>query len=157
VRIDLQLQPVDGGPFASIASATTAGGGSWSASVAPPSSGRLRAVFAGDRTRAMTSAMVDVWIYPTITVAKLRTVRPRTLVPVTATVAPSGVESAVVVLEKLKGSRWSRVQRKVVTLLDGTLDTEVLPRSRGRHRVTVVAGGTVARRRFRASWDVPAA
>ena len=45
----------------------------------------------------------------------------------------------------------------VVTLFDGTLDTEVRPRSRGRHRVTVVAGGTVARRRFRASWDVPAA
>jgi hypothetical protein len=132
---------------------TTACGpdGTWATSTQLPASGQVRAVFAGDATRArIESAPIAVRVVPSMTLTSDQRRAPAgTAFAISGTLAPS--QSPVVcLLERQVGSRWVTVQRKRINVRGGRFATKVRPTKPGLYRVSVIAAGVTRRRTLRA-------
>jgi hypothetical protein len=132
---------------------TTACGpdGTWATSTQLPASGQVRAVFAGDATRArIESAPIAVRVVPSMTLTSDQRRAPAgTAFAISGTLAPS--QSPVVcLLERQVGSRWVMVQRKRINVRGGRFATKVRPTKPGLYRVSVIAAGVTRRRTLRA-------
>jgi hypothetical protein len=114
-----------------------------------PSSGLVRAVFAGDAARPrVESSPVAVKLVPSLRVAISGARVPRrSVVTVTGTMAPAQ-PAVTVVLERRAGRRWVRTQRKRVALANGGFAASFRPLRQGRYRVSVTGGGLTRRRRL---------
>jgi hypothetical protein len=131
---------------------TTACGvdGTWATGAVLPSSGQVRAVFAGDSARPrVESGAITVEVVP-----RLNLITDKRRAPAGTAFAVSGSMSPpqsllVCVLERQVGSRWVAVQRKRIAVPDGGYATKVRPRTPGLHRVSIIAAGVVRRRTLR--------
>jgi hypothetical protein len=132
---------------------TTACGldGTWATSVQLPASGKVRAVFAGDATRArLESAPISVLVVPSMTLTSdKRRAKAGSSFAVSGTVAPSG-PLVQCLLERQVGTRWVTVQRKRIAVRAGRFQTTVRPTKAGLYRVSIIADGVTRRRTIRA-------
>jgi hypothetical protein len=132
---------------------TTACGldGSWATSVQLPASGHVRAVFAGDATRArLESAPVTVKVVPSMSLTSdKRRAKAGTAFALSGTLAPSQ-KRVQCLLERQVGKRWVTVQRKRIDVRGGRFKTKVRPKKAGLYRVSIIADGVTRRRTLRA-------
>ena len=135
--------------WATVASAVAAADGTWRATVELPATGRLRAAFAGDATRARLESAPR-----TVTVlARLNLTLDRTLVRRGGRVNLSGVADPAthvrLTLQHRSRRRWLTSRRRLIRVREGTYRAFVRPRSAGRYRVSVQVGRVVRRRAIR--------
>ncbi|HEY6891874.1 MAG TPA: N-acetylmuramoyl-L-alanine amidase, partial [Solirubrobacter sp.] len=132
---------------------TTACGldGTWATNVQLPASGKVRAVFAGDATRArLESAPITVLVVPSMTLTSdKRRAKAGSSFAVSGTVAPSG-PLVQCLLERQVGTRWVTVQRKRIAVRAGRFQTTIRPTKAGLYRVSIIADGVTRRRTIRA-------
>jgi hypothetical protein len=134
---------------------TTACGpdGTWATSAVLPSSGKVRAVFAGDSARpAVTSGAITVEVIPrmNLTVDKRRA-RAGTAFAITGSMSPAQPR-VVCLLERQVHGRWRTVQRKRIAVSSaGAYATKVKPKTPGLYRVSIIAVGVTRRRTLRAT------
>ena len=116
----------------------------------PDGSGRVRAVFPGDASRAAVSApALRITVNPTVTITLSGTsVRRGRRIGITGTVGPTAPQTVRVLLERHAGGATVKVVDKRVRVRNGTFRTFVRPTLRGRYRLTVQALGTVKRRKL---------
>jgi hypothetical protein len=125
--------------------------GTWATSVQLPASGRVRAVFAGDATRArLESAPVTIKVVPSMSLTSdKRRAKAGTAFAISGTLAPSQPRVQCV-LERQVGKRWVTVQRKRINVRGGRYSTKVKPKKAGLYRVSIIADGVTRRRTLRA-------
>ena len=148
--VDIEHQTA-GGPWSRVARTTCGADGAFRISSAPPSTGVLRAVFAGDATHPrLEAAPAAVEVVATLIMgATPRRVRSGGVIAVAGTLKPHPARIECV-LERVVGSRWVLVQRKRINVRGGRYATRVkLPRP-GLYRVTLNAPGATASRKVRA-------
>jgi hypothetical protein len=146
--LDVEFQS-GGSAWTRVAGAICGPDGAWTAAVALPHSGHVRAVFPGDATRPrLESAPVAVTVTPSLTIAvRSPRVRRRRAVRVTGTMSPA-TPRVTIRFERRVGRRWLHVQRKRILVTDGAYSTIVRPPVAGRYRVSVTGGGLTRRRRI---------
>jgi hypothetical protein len=143
---------VPGAAFTRVAGTICGADGSWAASVPLTKSGLIRAAFPGDATRPpLASSPVTIHVLPTLRLAlSSRRVRHGRAVAVSGTLAPRPTGGRVEVLvERLVGRRWVRVQRKHINVRGGRYLTRVKVRRAGLHRISVITPGATKRLRVR--------
>ncbi len=140
-----------GSAWAPVASALCGSDGSWSASAALPSSGQIRAVFAGDATRPpVQSPPVGVTVVPALSVTSAtRRTTPGGRIAVSGAVSPAPAR-VTLTLERQVGRRWLRVRRRTVAVAGGRYASTVTLSRRGLYRVVVSASGATKTRQLRA-------
>jgi hypothetical protein len=134
---------------------TTACGpdGTWATSAVLPSSGKVRAVFAGDGGRPrVESGAITVEVIPRMNLAvDKRRARAGTAFAVRGSMSPAQPR-VVCLLERQVGGRWRTVQRKRIAVSrGGAYATKVKPRTPGLYRVSIIAVGVTRRRTLRAT------
>jgi hypothetical protein len=150
--VEVQHSP-DGVTFSVVTSVPVDSAGRWSARAQLPSSGRVRARFAGDAAHpALESALVGITLLPRLTLKLSRTrVKAGSAIAVTGTYGPlPSPARAQLVLERQVGKRWVIVQRKQVNIRGGAISTRVRPKQPGLHRVWLTTTGASVRRSVRA-------
>ena len=131
------------------ASAVCAADGSWRAPVELRASGRLRAVFAGDGTRArIESAPRNIAVIPQLSV-KLGRSRMRVGKSVQVSGNASPATHVRLTLSRRVRRRWVRERRRLLRVRNGTYRVRLRPRSRTKYRVTVQVGGIKRNRPLR--------
>jgi hypothetical protein len=127
--------------------ATLAGAdGSWLATVELPATGEVRAVFAGDATRARLESAprkVTVLARLSITLGRNR-LRIGQRVRLTGVADPATHVRLTVHVRSRR--RWLRQSRRLVRVRSGLYRTTVRPRGRGKFRISVQVGRIVRRR-----------
>jgi N-acetylmuramoyl-L-alanine amidase len=140
-----------GSAWTPVASAPCGADGAWTASAVLPSSGSIRAVFAGDATRPpVQSPAVPVTVVPalSLTSATRRTTAGGSIA-VSGAVFPAPAR-VTVTLQRLVGRRWVRVSRRSVAVAGGRYASSVRLSRRGLYRVVVTAPGASRTRQLRA-------
>ncbi len=132
--------------WATVATAVAAADGTWRATVELPATGRLRAVFAGDVTRArLESAPRDVTV-----LARLNLALDRNRIRLGQRVNFSGVADPAthvrLTLQLRSRRRWLTARRRLIRVRAGTYRAFVRPRGRGKYRITAQVGRIVRRR-----------
>ena len=132
--------------WATVASAVAAADGTWRATVELPATGELRAVFAGDSTRArLESAPRDVMV-----LARLNLALDRNRIRLGQRVNLSGVADPAthvrLTLQLRSRRRWLTARRRMIRVRAGTYRAFVRPRGRGKYRITAQVGRIVRRR-----------
>jgi hypothetical protein len=140
-----------GAAWAPVTTTTAGPDGAWTATVVLPSSGQVRAVFAGDAARGrLESAPINARVVPSM---RLRTDKRRaragTAFAISGVMAPSQPR-VVCLLERHVRGRWRTVQRKRINVRGGRFATKVRPRTPGLYRVSIIADGVTRRRTLRA-------
>jgi hypothetical protein len=134
--------------------ATTACGpdGTWATSAVLSSSGKVRAVFAGDGSRPrVESGPINVEVVPRMNLAvDKRRARSGTAFAVSGSMSPAQPR-IVCLLERQVRGRWRTVQRKRIATRNGAYATKVKPKAPGLYRVSIIAVGVTRRRTFRAT------
>jgi hypothetical protein len=135
--------------WATVASGVAAADGTWRATVELPATGRLRAVFAGDATRArLESEPRRVTV-----LARLNLSLDRTSVRRGGRVNLSGVADPAthvrLTLQRRSRRRWLTSRRRLIRVREGTYRAFVRPRGRGKYRVSAQVGRIVRRRMIR--------
>lgn len=140
-----------GSAWAPISSTSAGADGAWAVSVTLPSSGQVRAVFAGDAARPrVESAPIAVKVVPSLTLTSdQRRARSGTAFAISGTLSPTQPRVECV-FERQVGKRWIRVQRKRINVRSGTFATKVKPKTPGLYRVSIVADGVSRSRTLRA-------
>ena len=140
-----------GSAWAPVASAVCGADGSWSASAVLPSSGQVRAVFAGDAARpAVQSAPIKVTVVAALSLTSAtRRTTPGGKIAVSGAVSPAPGR-VTMTLERLVGRRWVRVRRRTVAVAGGRYAGSVTLSRRGLYRVVVTASGATRSRQLRA-------
>jgi hypothetical protein len=140
-----------GSAWEPVASALCGLDGSWRTSALLPSSGRVRAVFAGDGTRPrVESPPIGVKVVPRLSVASARRTAAGGTIAVSGSVSPAPARVRVT-LERRVGRRWVRVgRRRSVAVVGGRYATAVRLTRVGLYRVSVTASGATKRRNLRA-------
>jgi len=150
----VQIQhTTDGVAYTVLTSVPVDTGGRWSARESLPSSGRVRAHFAGDAAHPpLDSGLVAITVAPRLTLALNRSrVKAGTAVEVTGTYGPPpGPARAQLVFERQVRKRWVIVQRKEINIRGGAFATRVRPKDAGLHRVWITTPGASVRRSIRA-------
>jgi hypothetical protein len=125
--------------------------GRWATSAVLPSSGAVRAVFAGDATRPrVVSSRIRVTVVPRLTLtSNLRRTTPGGSIAVSGTLAPAQ-RHVDLVLERKVGRRWVIVKRKRLAVTGGRYATTVRLTRPGLHRVWIKAAGAHRSRQLRA-------
>jgi hypothetical protein len=140
-----------GSAWTPVATTLCAADGSWATSAVLPSSGAVRAVFAGDATRGrVVSGRIPVTVVPRLTLTT--NVRRTTVggsIAVSGTLDPAQPRVELV-LERKVGRRWVIVQRKRVAVTGGRYATTVRLTRPGLHRVWIKAAGAYRSRQLRA-------
>jgi hypothetical protein len=123
--------------------------GTWRATVEFPATGRVRAVFEGDATRArLESAPRKVTVLARLSINLGRNrLRAGRLVRVTGVADPATHVRLTVQVRSRR--RWVRQSRRLVRVRSGLFRTTVRPRSRGKYRISVQVGRIVRRRGLR--------
>jgi hypothetical protein len=123
--------------------------GSWRAPVELRASGRLRAVFAGDRTRArMESAPRTVAVIPQLNIKLGRSrMRGGQTVEVSGTASPA--THVRLTLDRRLRRRWAPERRRLLRVRAGAYRVRLRPLAHGKYRVTVQVGGIKRRRALR--------
>jgi uncharacterized protein with LGFP repeats len=140
-----------GSAWTQVTTTTCGDDGSWATRIQLPASGQVRAVFAGDATRArLESAPVSVKVVPSMSLTSdKRRAKAGTAFAISGTMAPSQPRVQCV-LERQVGNRWVTVQRKRINVRGGRFHTKVRPKTPGLYRVSIVADGVTRRRTLRA-------
>jgi N-acetylmuramoyl-L-alanine amidase len=142
-----------GSAWTQIATTTCAPDGGWATSAVLPSSGKVRAVFAGDSGRPrVESGAITVEVVPRMNlVVNKRSARAGTAFAVSGTMSPAQPR-VVCLLERQVRGRWRTVQRKRIAVSSaGAYATKVKPKTPGLYRVSIVAVGVTRRRTLRAT------
>jgi N-acetylmuramoyl-L-alanine amidase len=151
--VQIQYQLTSGAAWELVGTVLAGPDGSWSASVVPDGSGRVRAVFPGDATRgALDAAPLKITVAPVVTVSLSRTkVRRKRRIDVTGTVTPRPAGKISLLLERHSGRGVVTVRRRKLRVRsNGSFAAVVRPTRRGRYRVSITAGPTTRRRKLRA-------
>ncbi|MBE2315149.1 N-acetylmuramoyl-L-alanine amidase [Solirubrobacter sp. CPCC 204708] len=140
-----------GSAWTPIGTTNAAADGAWATAVTLPSSGQVRAVFAGDGTRPrLESTPVTVKVVPSLVLTTdKRRARAGTAFAVSGTLSP-GQGRVECLLERQVRGRWTRVQRKRINVRGGRFATKVRPKTPGLYRVSIIADGVTRRRTLRA-------
>jgi hypothetical protein len=140
-----------GSAWTPVATATCGLDGAWSATVALPASGHVRAVFAGDGARPrLESAPIKIRVIPSMSVTTDKRRAPAgTAFAVSGTMSPSQPR-VVCQLERKVGRRWVVIQRKRINVRGGRFKTKVRPRAAGLYRLSIIADEVTRRRTLRA-------
>jgi hypothetical protein len=141
-----------GSAWAQVATTTCGVDGTWAAGAVLPSSGQVRAVFAGDASRPrVESGAITVQVVPTMNLGiDKRRARAGASFAVTGTISPAQAR-VTCLLERQVGSRWATVQRKRIPVRNGAYATSVRPAKAGLYRVSMLADGVTRRTTLRAS------
>jgi hypothetical protein len=142
-----------GSAWTQIATTTCAPDGGWATSAVLASSGKVRAVFAGDSGRPrVESGAITVEVIPRMNLAvDKRRARAGTAFAVSGTMSPAQPR-VVCLLERQIRGRWRTVQRKRIAVSSaGAYATKVKPRTPGLYRVSIIAVGVTRRRTLRAT------
>ena len=127
-----------------LARTVTAVDGTWSATVLPEHSGRLRARFRGDQTQAglkSTATRIEVRSKVIAEVSSAR-VRVGERVAVRGRIEPAqAVQRVALILERKRRGGYERVDRVNAIARDGRLKARIPIRTAGRHRIRVRALG----------------
>jgi hypothetical protein len=134
---------------------TTACGpdGTWGTSAVLPSSGKVRAVFAGDSGRPrVESGAITVEVIPRMNLAvDKRRAQAGTAFVVSGTMSPAQPR-VVCLFERQVRGRWRTVQSKRIAVSSaGAYATKVKPKTPGLYRVSIIAVGVTRRRTLRAT------
>ena len=129
-----------------VASAVANADGTWETTVALRAGGQLRAVFAGDATRArLESAPRRITV-----LARLNLSLDRTRVRLGGRVNVSGFADPAthvrLTLQRRSGRRWLTSRRRLIRVRESTYRAFVRPRGRGKYRVSAQVGRIVRRR-----------
>jgi hypothetical protein len=141
-----------GSAWSQVTTSTCGPDGTWATSAVLPSSGKVRAVFAGDGSRPkVESGAITVQVVPkmNLTVDKRRARAGRSF-GVSGTMSPAQAR-VTCVLERQVGGRWATVQRKRIAVINGAYATSVRPSKAGLYRVSILADGVSRRRTLRAT------
>jgi hypothetical protein len=124
--------------------------GAWATSAVLPSSGKVRAVFAGDDARPrVESGAITVQVVPQLNLATdQRRARAGSSFAVSGTMSPAQAQ-LVCLLERQAGGRWVTVQRKRIPVRNGAYATKVRPVKAGLYRVSIIASGVTRKRTLR--------
>jgi hypothetical protein len=149
VAVTLEYAPAGTGAYRELTSTTVAADATWRAAVQLPASGEVRAVFAGDSTRApLVSAPRAVSVLARLNIAlsnsRLRLGR---RVRVRGTAEPA--TRVRLMLDLRSRRRWRRHRTRLLRVRRGVYNAYVRPRSRGKYRVTVQVGKVIRRRTLR--------
>jgi len=142
-----------GSAWTQIATTTCGPDGGWATSAVLASSGKVRAVFAGDSGRPrVESGAITVEVIPRMNLAvDKRRARAGTAFAVSGTMSPAQPR-VVCLLERQIRGRWRTVQRKRIAVSSaGAYATKVKPRTPGLYRVSIIAVGVTRRRTLRAT------
>jgi hypothetical protein len=125
--------------------------GTWATSAVLPSSGKVRAVFAGDGTRPrVESGAITVEVVPKMSLAvDKRRARAGSSFAVSGTMSPPQPR-VTCLLERQVGRRWATVQKKRIAVRNGAYATSVRPAQAGLYRVSLIADGVTRRKTLRA-------
>jgi hypothetical protein len=148
-QIDVEFQAAGSTVWKAIAAAVCGTDGSWRTPVELRSTGRLRAVFAGDATRArMESAPRDVTLIPQLSINLGRSrMRAGQSVKVSGSASPA--TRVQLTLDRRVRRRWVRERRRLLRVRSGSYHVRLRPRSRTKYRVTVQVGGIKRNRPLR--------
>ncbi|WP_156027770.1 peptidoglycan recognition protein family protein [Candidatus Solirubrobacter pratensis] len=126
--------------------------GTWAANPVLPSSGKVRAVFAGDGSRPkVESGAITVQVVPKMSLSvDKRRARAGSTFAVSGTMSPAQAR-VTCLLERQVGRRWATVQRKRVPVRNGAYATSVRPSKAGLYRVSIMADGVTRRKTLRAT------
>jgi hypothetical protein len=129
-----------------VAFAVASADGSWQTTVELRASGRLRAVFAGDSTRArLESAPRKVTV-----LARLNITLDRNRLRLGQRVRVSGVADPAthvrVSLQRRSRRRWLSGRRRLIRVREGVYRVRLRPRGRGKYRISSQVGRIVRRR-----------
>jgi hypothetical protein len=149
--LTIEYQGKPGDPWNVATTALTAADGTWTATVSPGGSCRVRAVFAGDGVHgALSSVPLSIEVIPRVTVAVSHaTVRSAGRIHLSGTIGPSWPRRLTLTLERHTRSGTVLVQRKRIRVRNGAYRTYVRLWRRGRYRLTIDAAGGVKRRKLR--------
>ena len=136
-----------GSAWTQVATTTCGPDGTWVTSAVLPSSGKVRAVFAGDSGRPrVESGAITVEVVPKMNLAvDKRRARAGTAFAVSGSMSPAQPR-VVCLLERQVRGRWQTVQRKRIAVRNGAYATKVKPQAPGLYRVSIVAVGVTRRR-----------
>jgi hypothetical protein len=146
--LDVEYQSA-GSAWTPIAGATCGSDGSWRATVTLSASGSVRAVYAGDGLRPRQESLprrITVLARLSMGVDRARFRRGRV---VTVQGAATPAERVSLRLERRVGRRWLLERRRSLRVSNGAFAVRLRPRSSGKYRVTVRAGGVRRRRLLR--------
>jgi hypothetical protein len=141
------LYSTGGAPPATVATATCAVDGTWSARLDLPQTGTIRARFRGDAVRApLESSSLTITILPrvSLSLSSRRIARGRR-VAVSGVAWPTTAREVVILLERKRRGRYVQVRRRRVPLAATRYLRFLRPPRRGLYRVTVSVGGVTAR------------
>jgi hypothetical protein len=149
VSVALEYAPAGTGAYRTLTTTNVAADATWRASVELPASGEVRAVFAGDSTRApLVSAPRTVSVLARLNLAlsnsRLRLGR---RVRVRGTAEPA--TRVRLMLDLRRRRRWRRQRTRLLRVRRGVYNAYVRPRGRGKYRVTVQVGKVIRRRTLR--------
>jgi hypothetical protein len=149
----LSIEYMTGGSaWTPVASTVCSDDGSWATSAVLPSSGAVRAVFAGDATRGrVVSGRIPVTVVPLLSLtSNVRRTNVGGTIAVSGSIAPAP-KHVDLVLERKVGHRWVLViKRRRLAVSGGRYATNVRLNHPGLYRVWIKAGGTHRSRQLRA-------
>jgi hypothetical protein len=145
------LYSTGGSAYSPIASARAGADGSWTATVELITTGRIRARFPGDATRAaLESSSLSIKIVPRIDInLSSKRIRRGRRVAVSGVVWPQPPKAATLLLERKVGRRYKRIRKRRLPVRDNRYLRYLRPNRRGLYRATVIVDGTSVRRYFR--------
>ena len=141
-----------GSAWTQIATTTCAPDGGWTTSAVLPSSGKVRAVFAGDSGRPrVESGAITVEVIPRMNLAvDKRRARAGTAFAVSGSMSPAQPR-VVCLLERQVRGRWGPSSASGSRSRSaGAYATKVKPKTPGLYRVSIIAVGVTRRRTLRA-------
>jgi hypothetical protein len=148
-RIDVEYLRTDAGAtgaWARLVSTVAGPDGSWRATVEFPASGQLRAVFAGDATRAR----VESTPRKVTVLARLNLALDRSRLRLGQRVRVSGAANPAthvrLTLQRRSRRRWLSGRRRLIPVREGVYRAQVRPGGRGKYRITTQVGRIVRRR-----------
>lgn len=141
-----------GSAWTQVTTTTCGYDGTWATSAVLPSSGKVRAVFAGDGSRPrVESGAITVEVVPRMNLSvDKRRARTGSAFVVSGSLSPAQPR-LVCLLERQIAGRWRTVQRKRIATRAGAYATTVRPKKAGLYRVSIVADGVTRRKTLRAT------
>jgi hypothetical protein len=148
-RIAVEYLRAGATSWTALASTVAGADGSWRATVELPASGRVRAVFEGDATRArLESAPRRVTVLARLSMALSRN-RLRLGPRIRLTGVADPATHVRLTLQVRSRRRWLSQRRRLVRVRSGLYRTTVRPRGRGKYRISMQVGRIVRRRTIR--------
>jgi hypothetical protein len=147
--LDVEFMPSISEEWTRAGSTVCSVDGSWRLPVELRASGRLRAVFAGDATRArLESVPRKITVIPQLNI-KLGRSRMRLGQSVQASGGASPATNVQITLDRRVRRHWVRERRRLLRVRNGTYHVRLHPHRRTKYRVTVKVGSVQRHRLLR--------